>query len=128
MGSTTAWGIVPRLVSIVGAGVAARLLFTGEEMTAKDAQSCGLVDDVTPDGGAMGWALARAEEIARGSPIAIARMKQLLREVAFGGAQHASEVRDLERRLFIQTWTSPDHGEAMDAYFERRPPRWLPHS
>lgn len=120
MGVTTAWGAVPRLVATVGAGAAARLLFGAREVDAREAHALGLIDEVSDD--ARATALAWASEVALGSPEAIAAMKQLFRETL----ATARDVRVLERRLFVQTWTAPDHRDAMDAYFERRLPRWTP--
>lgn len=120
MGVTTAWGTVPRLVSLVGAGTAARLLYAGHDVSAEDAKLVGLVDEVTEDGLARARALAWASDIAEGSPRAIADMKRLLR----ASTATAVDVRALERQRFVHTWSSADHAEAVEAYFEKRPPRW----
>lgn len=122
MGITTAWGSVPKLVALVGAGTAARLLFTAQEIDAAEAKRLGLVDEVTEDGRAREVALAWASEIARGSPRAIAETKRLLRQALSG--EH--DVRRAEREAFVETWRLPDRREAVEAYFERRAPRWLP--
>lgn len=122
MGVTTAWGTIPRLLSIVGAGAAARLLYAGHEIGAADAKLLGLVDEVTENGLARTTALAWASDVAQGSPRAVAEMKRLMHEaIAHGGG---AEHRALERQLFIDTWSGPDHVEAIEAYFERRTPRW----
>jgi enoyl-CoA hydratase len=121
MGVTTAWGSVPRLVALVGAGTAARLLYSAQEVAAAEAKLLGLVDEVTENGLARTTALAWASDIALGSPKAIAETKRLLRETVA-----ARDVRALERQLFVDTWSGPDHRDAVEAYFERRPPRWEP--
>ena len=121
MGVTTAWGSVPRLLSLVGAGAAARLLYTGHEIGAAEAKLVGLVDEVTENGLARTTALAWAVDIAKGSPRAVADMKRILRETTEATAR---SVRGLERQLFVETWSGVDHAEAVDAYFERRPARW----
>lgn len=121
MGVTTAWGSIPRLVALVGAGTAARLLYGAYEMTAAEAKLAGLVDEVTENGLALTTALAWASDITLGSPKAIHEMKMLLRE-----ASATESVRPLERRAFVDTWSGPDHADAIEAYFERRAPRWAP--
>ena len=118
LGVTTAWGTVPRLVAAVGAGIAARLLYTAHEVGAAEAKLIGLVDEVTENGLARTTALAWASDIAQGSPKAIADMKRLVRETT------ARDVRALERQFFVDTWSGPDHREAVEAYFERRAPVW----
>lgn len=121
MGVTTAWGSARRLVSLVGAGAAARLLYTAHEVTAAEAKLLGLVEEVTENGLARTTALAWASDIAQGSPRAIAEMKRLLQDATATGA---AEHRALERQLFVDTWSGADHVEAVEAYFERRAPRW----
>ena len=118
MGVTTAWGTIPRLVAAVGSGAAARLLYTAHEIGAAEAKLLGLVDEVTENGLAKTTALAWANDIALGSPTAVAHMKRL---VAMSSER---DVRAHERRTFIDTWSGPDHREAVDAYFERRPPKF----
>jgi enoyl-CoA hydratase len=120
MGVTTAWGTVPRLVAMIGAGAAARLLYTSHEVGAAEAKLLGLVDEVTENGLARATAMAWASDVAEGSPRAIADMKRLLRETL----ATARDVRALERQLFIDTWSGGDHHEAVQAYFERRAPTW----
>lgn len=120
MGVTTAWGTVPRLVSLVGAGTAARLLYAAHEVGAAEAKLIGLVDEVTENGLARTTALAWASDIAEGSPRAVADMKRLVR----AATASATDVRALERQRFVDTWSSVDHAEAVEAYFERRTPRW----
>ncbi len=122
MGVTTAWGTIPRLLSLVSAGAAARLLYAGHEIGAADAKLLGLVDEVTENGLARTTALAWASDVAQGSPRAVAEMKRLVHEaIAHGGG---AEHRALERQLFVDTWSGADHIEAIEAYFERRAPRW----
>ena len=119
MGVTTAWGTIPRLVSLVGRGAAARLLYTAHEVSAAEAKVTGLVDEMAADGTCVDIAIAWACDIAEGSPNAVAEMKALLR-----ASPAASDLRALERTRFVATWTSPDHLEAMEAYFARRAPVW----
>lgn len=122
MGVTTAWGSIARLVNLVGPGVAARLLYTAQEVGAAEAKLLGLVDDVMENGLARTTALAWASDIAAGSPRAVVELKRLVRE-SMSGAD-AQTIRSLERQAFINTWSGPDHVDAVEAYFERRAPRW----
>jgi enoyl-CoA hydratase len=120
MGVTTAWGTVPRLVALVGSGTAARLLYTAHEVAAAEAKLLGLVDEVTENGLARTTALAWASDITEASPRAVADMKRLVRE----STAAARDVRAVEQQLFVDTWSGADHAEAVEAYFERRAPRW----
>lgn len=122
MGVSTAWGSISRLVALVGAGTAGRLLYTAQEICAAEAKLLGLVDEVTDNGLARPTAIAWASDIALGSPKAIGESKRLLREAT----ACARDIRSLERQVFVETWSGPDHREAIDAYFERRSSRWQP--
>jgi enoyl-CoA hydratase len=122
LGVTTAWGTIPRLVSVVGHATAARLLYTAHELTATQARSLRLVDELVEDGGCVALAVAWGRDIAAGSPNAVAQMKALLRSAR--GIE--AELGANERERFVATWTSPDHAEAVEAYFDRRPPVWQP--
>jgi enoyl-CoA hydratase/carnithine racemase len=122
MGVTTAWGSAARLVTLVGPSTAARLLYTTHELAAAEAKLVGLVDEVVENGAARTTALAWASDVAQASPKAVAEMKRLVREAS----ATARDVRALERQLFVDTWSGPDHRDAIEAYFERRPPRFGP--
>lgn len=120
MGVTTAWGSAERLVSLVGPGAAMRLLVTAAEIRADEALRFGLVDAVGDD--ALALALGWAEDVAKNAPRSVASLKRIVREAAAS----PSVVRERERETFIEAWTGPDRREAVEAWFERRPPRFLP--
>lgn len=123
MGVTTAWGTAQRLPAIVGAGHAARMLLFGRTVTAEEAIDMGLLDDVAePPSTPLETALARASELARSSPGAVARMKAVLVAARRG----SDELRAVERAEFVEAWLSPDHAEAVEAYFAKRAPVWSP--
>jgi enoyl-CoA hydratase len=119
MGVTTAWGVLPRLMATVGHAAASRLLLTARVLDAEEGLRMGLFDAVSEAGKSLEAALAWAEEIARGAPLAIAGMKALLRE-----ASRADRLREFERGRFVSTWTSADHAEAVEAFFAGRAARW----
>lgn len=123
MGVTPAWGSTSRLVSAVGASRASKLLLTGAAVTADQAYILGLVEEVTHAGGGLDIARAWVHAITQCSPAAIARTKALLVRARSSLYEH---VRPLERASFVETWAGPDHVEAVEAYFARRPPRWSP--
>jgi enoyl-CoA hydratase/carnithine racemase len=121
MGVTTAWGTFPRLVSIAGHGGASRALLTAQVLGAAECLRLGLVDAVSGDepGACLALAESWARDVERGAPMAVSGMKGLLREAA------ASErLLALERMHFLETWTSADHRDAVEAFFEKRAPRW----
>ncbi|HLK41462.1 MAG TPA: enoyl-CoA hydratase/isomerase family protein [Polyangiaceae bacterium] len=120
MAVTTAWGTLPKLVATVGAGAAARLLLAGHDVGAEEALRLGLVDAVTDPGEGLITAKSWAFDAALLAPLAVSGLKRLLGD-ALGPRARS---RALERRLFEATWTSADHREAVEAFFERRAPAW----
>jgi enoyl-CoA hydratase len=121
MGVTTAWGLVPKLVTMVGHGAATRLLLAGQDVDAPEALRIGLVDAIAEDGGSVATAMAWARDVSKGAPDAVAGLKELLRgAVEAPGPRH----RARERALFIAGWTDGDHKEAVEAFFGGRAPTW----
>jgi enoyl-CoA hydratase/carnithine racemase len=53
LGIPLTWGAIPRLTALVGPSRAKRLTILGERLGAADALAMGLVDHVTPPGGAL---------------------------------------------------------------------------
>jgi enoyl-CoA hydratase len=121
MGVTTAWGILPRLLSLAGHAASARMLLTGHVVDAAEALRLGLLDAVSESepGALLALAERWAHDVERGAPLAVSGLKTLLRE-----AMRSESLRALERQTFVATWTSADHHDAVEAFFERRPPRW----
>jgi enoyl-CoA hydratase/carnithine racemase len=124
MGVTTAWGILPKLTSLVGHGCASRLLLAAPTIDAPEALRLGLVDAVIESGDCVAAALAWAREVALGAPLAIGELKASLRD-SLGPAE---ALRERELARFVATWTSDDHRDAIEAFFAGRAPKWSPRS
>ena len=105
MGVTTAWGVLPRLLSLAGRATASRLLLTAQTIDSQEALRLGLFDAVS-DGGpgaCVDLALRWAADVVRGAPLAVSGMKALLR-----GATRDEALGAFEREHFVTTWTSAD--------------------
>jgi enoyl-CoA hydratase len=120
MAVTTAWGIVGRLVAVAGHATASRLLLTAQTLDAREALRVGVFDAVSEGEEPVATALAWALDVTRGAPGAVRELKAMLRDVARG----APDVRAKERDRFVASWTSEDHREAVEAFFEGRTPVW----
>jgi enoyl-CoA hydratase/carnithine racemase len=120
LGLGPAWGTTARLLALAGPGRACRYLFTASEISASEAASQGLVENVVANDQSVAAALAWAYDMSQGARGSIAAMKATVRTgvQAFEGA-HAEE-----RARFLQLWAAPDHREALAAFFERRAPKW----
>jgi len=116
MGLAPGWGGAARLRRTVGYGRALDLLATGATVSAQEAAAMGLVDRVVPTGAAVDEALAWAERVRPLSGRSVGVMKRMLR-----GADDAAAAIDREAGLFREVWASPQHREAVSAFFEKRP-------
>ncbi|MFD0666214.1 crotonase/enoyl-CoA hydratase family protein [Ramlibacter sp. MAHUQ-53] len=116
-GDGGAW-LLPRAV---GRSKAAELAFTGEPMDARAALDCGLVSRVVPHEALMDEALALARRIAA-NPGGVLRMtKRLLRE---GERASLESVLELSASYQAIAHMTADHHEAVNAFIEKRPPRF----
>jgi enoyl-CoA hydratase len=100
-------------------GVALAMLFTGDPMSAEDAQRWGLVNHVVPAAELHGTTLALAERIAANAPLSLQRMKET-----------ALKTLDLPVAAGLRLDVGPnpyrswDRAEGTRAFAEKRPPRF----
>lgn len=108
-----------RLPAIVGPEMAARLLYTGDVITAEEAERIRLVSEVAPHAELMPRAMALAGRIAANPPLALRYMKEGLRR-AHGGdpADIGGWAIDVIYRLFA----TEDHREGVRSFLEKREP------
>jgi enoyl-CoA hydratase/carnithine racemase len=108
-------GLNHTLPARIGAGRARQVLLYGEQMDAAIAERIGLVDHVTPRGGALDIALQRARSLCEMAPLSLALTRSLLAE----GLDAALErERDMQAALFL----TADHAEGRDAFLQKRRP------
>jgi enoyl-CoA hydratase len=109
---------LPRLVPI---GRAKRMLFTGERITAAEALSIGLVDEVVPAGEALARAIDLGHAIARNAPLAVTAAK---RAVTLGLQMSHLDANRVEAALFASLAETRDLREGVRAFYERRSPNF----
>lgn len=107
---------LPRLVPT---GVAKRMLFTGEPITASEALAVGLVDEVVPTGTGLNRALEIAAAIARNAPLAVTAVK---RAVNLGLQMSLLDANRVEATLFASLAETDDLREGVAAFFAKRSP------
>jgi enoyl-CoA hydratase/carnithine racemase len=110
--------LLPR---VVGAGKAAELFLTGRRVGAEEALRIGLAERPAPAGGELDAALAVAEEIAAGAPLAVAATRATLRAGLADLAARAMEHELAEQAALAGT---ADAVEGVAAVLEGRPPRF----
>ncbi len=108
------------LINLVGLAGAKRILFTGEPIAAGTAQEMGLVDECT-ERPPMDSALAWAERLAANAPISLRGSKTILSAIAEG---REAELPATVERLEALALESEDYREGVQAFEEKRPPRF----
>lgn len=115
-------GVSWLLPRIIGASRAFELLLTGRFMAASEAREAGLVSAVTEPDQLRRSALDAAGQIAANSPYGVRMTKQVMwaqLEIASLEAGLA-----LENRTQVTAALTADHREAVQAFLEKRPPRF----
>jgi enoyl-CoA hydratase/carnithine racemase len=114
----TSW-LLPRLV---GASRAQELMLTGRLFDADEALRIGLIVELHEPAALLDAAYAKAEQIMLNAPFGVALTKEAMwTALEIPGLQAAI---DLENRQQIMAGATADHHEAMQAFLERRPPRY----
>jgi enoyl-CoA hydratase/carnithine racemase len=120
-------GMVPdvggttRLTRLVGPGRAARLISTGERITGDEAFTLGIVERVVEPGRALAEAEDMARLVAKGGPTAVREALGVIRRVADLSLVDAYAA---ETAAGAAALTSGEPLEGVQAFFEKRDPRW----
>lgn len=110
--------LLPR---VVGLGRASQMLLFGDPVTAREAETAGLANEVVPDGDLMQVTMERAQRLAAGPSMAYGVTKVLLgRELDM---DLASSI-ELEAYTQALMMTSEDHKEFYEAFSVKREPNW----
>ena len=121
VGVLPGFGGTQRLARRVGIGRARQLIYTGEPITAEEARSWGLCNEVTGPSELLPRARALAERIAGRSPLAVTAAKRAIRA---GEDLPLERALMLEQDAFASLFASEDQKEGMRAFLEKRPPAW----
>ena len=120
-------GIMPgaggtqRLLRAAGRYKAALWTLTGEPIPAPEAHAANLVSRLVAPGTALAEAQALAARIAGMPPLAVQAIREALR---LGADVPLDTALSLERRLFERLFDSDDQREGMDAFLQKRAPRF----
>jgi len=108
-----------RLPRVVGPSKAAELLFTGDIISAQEAERIGLVSQVAPAAELLETAMAMAHKIAANPPIALRYMKEGLRRSVHGSM---ADMGEYIGNSLAYLFTTEDHKEGALSFVERREP------
>jgi enoyl-CoA hydratase/carnithine racemase len=110
---------LPRLV---GASLAAELILTGRFIGAERAARLGLISEVVPEEALLETGLALAEDMLATAPMGLRLTKDALnRNIDAPSFEAALAIEDRQQVMLTLT---EDHPEAINAFLEKRPPRF----
>ncbi len=121
-------GIIPggggtqRLSRLIGLTRAKEMVFLGKIITAQEALEVGLVNKVVPRDNVLSEALNLANEIANKSAPALALAKSAIN---VGYDLDLNNALQYEIACFLETFTTQDHSEGIDAFIKKRKPRFI---
>ena len=115
-------GVSYFLPRLVGASVAAELMLTGDFIHADRALATGLVSRVVPDAEMAAAAAPLIDAMLTTSPLGLRLTKECLRMSLDAPSLEAAVA--MEDRNQILAATSPDFGEGIRAFFEKRRPNY----
>ena len=117
-GDGGAW-ILPRAI---GLSKASEMILTGDTYDAGAALSMGLVSRLVPGDQLLSEAKALAARVVVNPAKALRLAKRLLRE---GQQQRLSDVLQLSAAFQALAHETEDHGEALEAFFDKREPQFI---
>ena len=109
------------LVRLIGRPRTLQYLYSGSLVTADDALSWGLIDEIIDADKLRGHVQAYAETLTSKSATALAAIRKTVTE---GGGLTFAEGMALEHRIASQLSDTPDFAEGIDAFLNKRQPRW----
>jgi enoyl-CoA hydratase len=114
-------GALFRASRVLPLNIAKQLLLTGADLSPQDGHRLGLVNEVVESGSANAVALRWATEVANNAPISVQQSLRVVDTLASATDEEAWALTNDARRIISQ---SEDSKEGVQAFFEKRPPRW----
>ncbi|MGB6066180.1 MAG: enoyl-CoA hydratase-related protein [Desulfomonilaceae bacterium] len=120
-------GIIPgtggtqRLPRLIGKGRAAKMILTGEVISAAEALKIGLVEQVTPDGESVQGAEELARRIMANAPIAVEMAKD---SIEIGLDLPLEQAVQYSQKNCVICFSTEDMREGTSAFLEKRNPRF----
>lgn len=112
-------GGTQRLPRLIGVGRAKQLIFSAKAISASDALSIGLVEEIVPKEELLHYAIDVAKSIAKNGPIALRQAKMAINQ---GMQTDLSTALEIEHLCYKETIKTNDRLEGLEAFKEKRTP------
>ena len=112
-----------RLPKVMPPNIAREMLISGRRMSAAEAQSWGIVNQVTSTENLMTAARELATKICAAAPLSVAAVLELVRDLEDVSTDDAMPILR-SNETYRAAINSQDAKEGADAYAEKRPPKW----
>ena len=119
LGLIPGFGGTQRLRSIVGLGIAIEMITSAKHINSDEALRIGLANKICKD--VLEESLLLCQKISLNSPMAI---KTAIQSIILGKNANYYDSFDIENNLFSQLFTSSDTKEGIDAFLEKRKPKF----
>jgi enoyl-CoA hydratase len=109
-----------RLIELVGLGTARDLLYSGRTFDSAEARSMGLIEREFANDQIEAETLLYAQTLGRRSQYSVQAAKRMSNAIRGGATEEDAALRKLRVGAFF----GPDLAEGVEAFFEKRPPRF----
>ena len=120
-------GGVQRLPRRIPYNVAMEMILSCRRMPAAEALSWGLTHKVVPPADLQAEALALATQVAKGAPLALLALKEVMQAIdgrSLRDAMAMTRAGASELPVLNRMWKSADAKEGPRAFLEKREPKW----
>lgn len=117
LGLIPGFGGTQRMSRLIGLGKALELILSGDMISAEEAKSIGLINDVFPQNELLEKTFAFGEKISQMSMVTV---KFILQSLIKGMNKNLSDGLNLEAELFAEACSTDDFIEGTNAFLQRR--------
>ncbi len=119
LGNCLSMSNISRLVALIGAARTKDIIFTARLVEAPEALALGLLNEVVPDAEALQRRAGElAQLLASHAPLTLEVTKEAVRRL------RPNLERDQGEDLILKAYMSADFREGMDAFLNKRKPKW----